>query len=111
MSIKLTPEEVSELQSRYRYLTNYESEDPEDPIDPSTYVDSNGDKLLHIAAYAGDLQSVCLLLKAGVNVNDVGDMGCTALHYARTQGHAELVRLLLDSGARTDVENDFGQLP
>lgn len=111
MSLNLTQAEVRELQEKYRYLTNYESDDPESPIDPSSYVDSNGDSLLHIAANAGDLRTVELLLKAGAAVNQTGDMGNTALHYARMNHRDDVARVLLAHGALTNVENDFGQLP
>jgi len=106
--MKLTEAEIEELQTKYSYLTNYESEDPEAPIDPLTYVDSNGDALLHIAAQREDKRTVELLLKAGVDVNLLGDMGNTALHYAQTE---ELARLLLEHGASADIYNEFGKQP
>jgi len=111
MSMNLTQAEIREIQDRYRYLINYESDDPDRPIDPISYVDSNGDSLLHIATNAGDLKTVELLLKAGVNVNQIGDMGSTALHYARAKRHDDIANILLEYGALTNVENDFGQLP
>src|SRR5258705_3051744 len=109
MSLNLTQAEVRELQEKYRYLTNYESDDPASPIDPSSYVDSNGDTLLHIAANSGDLRTVELLLKAGADVNQTGDMGNTALHYARMNHLDDVARVLLAHGALANVENDFGQ--
>jgi uncharacterized protein len=35
----------------------------------------------------------------------------TPLMYAGLQGHVELTKLLLDSGARRDVKNRWGQTP
>jgi ankyrin repeat protein len=104
----LSEVEVQELQKKYSYLVNYESEDPDAPIDPLTYVDSNGDALLHIAAQNGDLRTVEMLLKAGVDVNQVGDMGNTALHYAKAE---DVASLLLAHGASIEVRNEFGQRP
>ena len=50
-------------------------------------VTKNGDTALHWAAY-GDLYDVAvLLLKAGANVNAVGDVGNTPLHIAATAGN------------------------
>jgi ankyrin repeat protein len=106
--MKLTDAEISELQHKYRHLINYESDDPDEPIDPLTYVDSNGDSLLHIAAQLGDLRTVELLLKAGVDVNRIGDMGSTALHYAKTKDVADLLRAY---GASIEIRNEFGKLP
>ena len=106
--MKFTEADIQELQTKYSYLTNYESEDPEAPIDPLTYVDSNGDALLHIAAQRGDKRTAELLLMAGVDVSLVGDMGNTALHYAQTE---EVARLLLEHGASADVCNEFGKRP
>ncbi|CCF97646.1 MULTISPECIES: hypothetical protein [Ralstonia solanacearum species complex] len=56
--MKLTKEATRELQEKYSYLTNYEVEDPDASIDPLTYVDSNGDALLHIAVQQGDTRTV-----------------------------------------------------
>ena len=106
--MSLSAAETQELQERYAYLMNYEAEDPNAPIDPLRYVDSNGDALLHIAARRGDLRSIELLLRAGVDVNLVGDMGNTALHYAPT---ADVANLLLAHGASTELTNEFGKLP
>ena len=111
MSVNLTPAEISDIQGRYRYLVNYQASDPDSPIDPFTYTDSNGDHLLHIAAQRGDLVTVQLLLKAGADVNLTGDMGCTALHYAMQKGNDDVASLLLAYGASASIENDFGQVP
>jgi ankyrin repeat protein len=111
MSRPLTPEEISELQKRYSYLINYQETNPSAPIDPTTYKDSDGDSLLHIAARNGDRRAVRLLLEAGVDANLLGDMGCTPLHYAREKQHAEVAQLLIENGAREDVRNEFGKPP
>jgi len=81
--MKLSDAEIRELRRKYHYLVNYEGDDPCSPIDPLTYVDSNGDTLLHIAARLGGSETVAMLLRAGLDVDRVGDMGCTALHYAK----------------------------
>jgi ankyrin repeat protein len=106
--MKLTEAETKEVQAKYSYLTNYERDDPEAPIDPLTYVDSNGDALLHIAAQQGDIRTVEMLLRAGVDTDLLGDMGNTALHYAQTE---EIAHLLLKYGASAAIPNEFGKLP
>lgn len=82
MSIKLSAKDVEILQGRYSSLTNYQSEDPMEPIDPASYVDSNGDSLLHIAVQGDDLDSVLIMIRARFDVNSLGDMDNTPLHYA-----------------------------
>lgn len=111
MSLKLTESEISEIRTKYYYLVNYTSEDPNAPIDPANYVDSNGDNLLHIAAQLWDLKTIETLLGGGLDVNQTGDMGCTALHYARMKGREEVANFLLKHGASTSVLNDFGKTP
>src|SRR5262245_55470328 len=110
MSIELTPDEVVQIQNRYRHLVNYESDDPDFPISPLTYKDSNGEYLLNIDAQSGDLETIKLLLRAGVEVNQRGDMGCTALHYAKLKKNEEIADFLVRHGASTDIQNDFGRL-
>jgi len=108
MSMKITEAEIGELQKKYHYLVNYESDDPESSIDPLTYVDSNGDTLLHIAAQLGDLRTIELLVNAGIDVNKTGDMGSTALHYAKDK---DVSSFLLAHGASNSIRNEFGKLP
>ena len=106
--MSLTESEIVEIQEKYKYLTNYESAHPDDPINPLTYVDSNGDCLLHIAAQRADERTILLLLQAGADVNALGDMGNTALHYAT---NAQVANLLLSHGASVEIYNEFGRKP
>lgn len=109
--MKLNKNEIEELANAFQDLLNYDSDDPTEPINPLTYVDPDGDNCLHIAASRGNYRAVELLLKAGLDVNQVGDMGCTALHYANMKGHKDIIRLLLAHGASVKIMNEFGKLP
>jgi len=111
MPVTLTEAQIRSIENEYFYLVNYQAEDPDEPINPLTYVDSNGDHLLHIATQREDVGTVGLLLRAGVDVNMQGDMGCTALHYAMQKRSDDLIKLLLANGASSNIENDFGQMP
>jgi len=111
MSMKLNDETVLKLQEKYYYLTNYESSDPKAHIDPLNYRDAGGDNLMHIAARRGDLDTVRLLVDAGMNISEQGEMGFTALHNAYQYKHAEVDTFLLANGASTTSENNFGKLP
>ena len=109
MPKKLNEKEHQELIVAFEHLTNYSSDDPTDPIDPITYLSADGDNCLHIAACNGDVRSVELLLKAGFNINEKGDLGYTSLHYAVSGGHKKVVALLLEKGAETNIRNEFGK--
>jgi ankyrin repeat protein len=55
--------------------------------------------LLHVAAHAGQLDAVRLLLERGLDVNarEEGD-NSYAMHWAAAAGHLEVVRVLADAG-------------
>jgi ankyrin repeat protein len=106
--MKLSDKEIRDIRANYSDLLNYEDEDPNAPIDPMSYVDSNGDGLLHIAAQKGDARTISMLLRAGMDPNLRGDMGNTALHYAKRQ---DVASLLIEKGASGEIRNEFGDLP
>jgi ankyrin repeat protein len=60
---------------------------------------SDGDNALHCVARWGDLAAAKALIEAGIDVNKAGDLGYTPLHVACMQGNAEMVGLMVDSGA------------
>ena len=55
------------------------------------------------AAMRKDATAVRLLLKQGADVNAAQGDGMTALHWAAVHGDAELARMLVYAGARTDA--------
>ena len=107
----LSAEQIAELRSRYSHLINYEGDNPTAPIDPLTYRAADGDHLIHIAAFTGDLRTVEWLLDAGEDVNAVGDMGETAAHNAASNLHKDVFDLLSGRGADLTIESEFGQTP
>lgn len=62
-------------------------------------VNLSGDNALHWAARSNDLDAATLLIEAGINVNQHGELGRTPLHEACSCGHKDMVRLLVDHGA------------
>jgi ankyrin repeat protein len=62
---------------------------------------TNGDdeNALHWAAHRNDLEAARLLIEAGINIEQRGDLGRTPLHYAASFGHRDMVLLLIESGA------------
>lgn len=107
----LTKEQVAELRERYSHLINYEGDDPTVPIDPLTYRAADGDRLIHIAAFTGDLRTVKWLLDAGEDVNAVGDMGETPAHNAASNLHKDVFELLAGRGADLTKQSEFGMTP
>ncbi|XP_013406731.1 ankyrin repeat and MYND domain-containing protein 2 [Lingula anatina] len=73
-------------------------------------MDTHGMTPLQHAAYKGK-KAVCeLLLAHGANVNShEHEYGYTALMFAALSGNTEVVKLMLDAGARTDYINSVGR--
>ncbi len=60
------------------------------------------------AAERGDLAEVRSLLRAGADVNAAQNDGMTALHWAASNGHAEIARTLLYAGATVRATTRLG---
>jgi ankyrin repeat protein len=67
--------------------------------------------LLHVAAFAGRLENVDLLLRRGLDVNarEKGD-NTYAMHWAAAAGHLEVVRRLADAGGDVAGHGDDHEL-
>lgn len=83
--------------SQVKYLLGMVS-DPDVP-------NSSGQTPFHIAVFRQNLDVVQILLEAGADVNQICRYEETALEMASYIGHAPLLNLLLDNGAR-GLEND-----
>jgi hypothetical protein len=67
---------------------------------------------LHHCVWNGLTSSVERLLSIrNINVNVKSVHGATPLHYAASNGHIEIVRLLLQNGAEVNVRNNRGNTP
>ncbi|KAI1742073.1 hypothetical protein F4680DRAFT_412793 [Xylaria scruposa] len=66
---------------------------------------------LEEAAAAGNLDTVRLLLEAGVDPNFRGHDGWSALHWAAEESHLEVVQLLLEAGANVNAVSSYGTAP
>jgi ankyrin repeat protein len=67
-----------------------------------------GDSSVADAAMKRDAATVRTLIKQGADVNAAQGDGMTALHWAAMQGDAELVKMLVAAGARTEVTTRNG---
>lgn len=71
----------------------------------------NGEVLCE-ACYSGDIDFVNKLLSLGVEVNSPNKVNkWTALHWAAKSNHLEIVKLLLDKGAKKELKNDKENIP
>jgi ankyrin repeat protein len=70
---------------------------------------SGVDLTIHLAAYAGDLQTVGCLLDAGADVNHQDKQGRTPLYLAVQEGNRDIAELLINRGA--DIRKGRGQPP
>jgi len=68
-------------------------------FDHVNVVNCDGDNALHVVVRWNDIEAARLLIDAGINVNQYGDLGNTPLHEACAFGHKEMVRLLVEHGA------------
>jgi hypothetical protein len=57
------------------------------------------------------LEAVKLCVELGMDVNAVNSMGLTALHGAANRGSDEIIRYLVQQGARVDVKDAEGRTP
>jgi ankyrin repeat protein len=73
--------------------------------------DCDGDTPLHVFLWRGDDASAVRLVKAGANVNAIGDMGETPFHVAIRKAQIGTLALMLKAGAKLDIVSQFGQTP
>jgi len=62
------------------------------------------------AASAGNLGFVRIILQSGVDISKQADDGSTALHCAAKADQTDMVYLLIESGARSDIVNSKGKV-
>lgn len=78
---------------------------------PGDLVGTLGRTPLHYAAEKGREKLVELLISREVDLNAREFQDATPLQLAASNAHAEVCKLLLDAGAKTDLPNTFGSLP
>jgi ankyrin repeat protein len=57
------------------------------------------------------LEAVKLTYELGLDVNAVNSMGLTAMHGAANRGSDEIIKFLVEKGARLDVKDNEGRTP
>ena len=71
-------------------------------------LNANGESPLMLAALRGELALSETLVKRGADVNKTG---WTPLHYAASNGHVAVIKLLLENYAYIDAESPNGSTP
>ena len=71
----------------------------------------NPESALRSAAIDGNIEAVKRQLAAGANVNAPNTYGWTALYWASSRGHKEIVELLIANGADVNQTSDRGITP
>jgi ankyrin repeat protein len=72
----------------------------------------DGKSTLHVVTSSGgNIYAAKYLILRGIDVNGQDWHGWTPLHYAACQDDEKFVKLLLDSGARTDIKARDGRTP
>ena len=69
-------------------------------------LDSYERERLHDAARAGDVEECRRLLDEGYQPGEFDDLGYTPLHYAARGQHLEVMKLLIDSGADVNANEE-----
>ena len=68
-------------------------------FDDVNATNDDDENALHLAARNNDLEAARLLIEAGINIDQHGDLGRTPLYEAAAFGHRDMVLLLVESGA------------
>ncbi len=77
----------------------------EQGVDPDA-MNEDGDSLLYVASGArGGFEVAQFLIASGADLDLISREGRTALHTAAAWCNSQIVALMLDAGARTDIAN------
>ena len=79
---------------------------------PIDIINEFGRTALMLAASYNRTDVVCCLLEKGANVNQQKRYAVwTALHYAFFKNSTDVIKILVQHGARTDIKNIKGETP
>ncbi|PVH97350.1 ankyrin, partial [Periconia macrospinosa] len=70
-----------------------------------------GTDALHVAARIGQLDTMRVLMEHGADVNMTTFRGWTPLHWAAANRQVDAMKLLEQSGVRSDLKDDDGKTP
>ena len=67
--------------------------------------------LIWVAYNNQNIEKMSLLLRYGSDINNTDEHGWTMLHHAARKDDADMVKWLLDHGAKSDIRCSRGELP
>ncbi len=67
--------------------------------------------ILHTKVLKSDDEGVILAISNGADLNELDDLGNSALHWAVMRGDIEIVKILLEAGADPNVISSDGYTP
>lgn len=112
---------MSDLMALYGKHTALVAANAKDPFDPWGFesmrrelqemgVDCTPKRMLR-AVETGDVRTLALLIRAGLDVNEVGDGGWTPLMVAAFNGQEQAALMLIDAGATVNARDRSGYSP
>lgn len=73
--------------------------------------ETDGDSVLHNLLYGNERYPALALIKAGADVNAVGNFGYTPLHVSAFGNDSESIQMLLNAGANPRLKCAVGKTP
>ena len=80
-------------------------------IKNKNYRDAENNSNLHIAVKNNSIELVKYFLNKRYDLNDVNKKGQTALHLACELGNEDIINLLVENGANTQIRDNKGRKP
>ena len=65
----------------------------------------------YVVRHDGNTKAVAGFIILGINVNEKGTGGKTALQYAAENGNIDIVNILIDAGANPNLQDKRGNTP
>jgi ankyrin repeat protein len=96
-----------------KYLRLFEDFDSYDPYELMIIPPNKKAEMIieEIRKSKPNLNLVSDLIVLGANLDWQDNLGYTPLHWAAVYGRVEIARMLIDAGARKDIEDKEGRIP
>ncbi|EEA26118.1 hypothetical protein TMatcc_005630 [Talaromyces marneffei ATCC 18224] len=106
-----SPNNNMDMNMRISGLNLFNTSIDTNPHAASTAVGTPSKTGLHISAEQGNSHAMHLFLEYGADIDTIDEYGRTPLHYAVTNKHIDIVKLLVERGATTTIADISGVNP